>query len=211
MEPGKFVLVLIVGMLASLAALEGTAEAKKKGSAVATTPPACETSVAGPSIMIPEFTGYSPSRGGINGSCNGGASSGLGFKACKNTLQKFISGQAPFIHVAAQQYSKNGVGSADLFGCWAKTDGLSKRNIPVGPHSCHILAIADHYAKKESENSRGSNGKIQGSKLDIEVGKLDSTYQKLAKRVPATVACLKRIPGVQNRDKWANTRKPPRH
>jgi hypothetical protein len=167
----------------------------------ASSAPSCdETPAAGAtSMVVPQFTGYAPSLGGINGSCRGGASRHLGFSACRDTLHKFEEGRSSFIHVAAQQRG----GSAALFGCWARTtDAFTRRGIPAPRgKSCHILAVVDHYASSENAGGRGVNGRRTGTKIDVEVSKLDKTYRKLASRVDGNIQCVKRVAGTQNRDK----------
>lgn len=167
--------------------------------------PGCEEEPAAgaQSLMVPQFTGYAPALGGVNGSCNGGASKHLGFAACRDTLQKYIAGSAKFIHVAAQQKG----GSAVLFGCWAKTtDAFTGRKIANAPgKSCHVMAIVDHYGGTENAGGRGINGRRTGTKMDIEVTKLDASYKKLGTPFQGNISCVKRVPGMQNRDK-ANPR-----
>jgi hypothetical protein len=177
------------------------AEARRRrgGRAVSPTPPACGTQeVSKAPIKMSTYTAYMPGRGGINGNCNGGASKHKGFRACQNTLDKFIKGKAKFIHVAAQQRG----GSAGLFGCWATTKDLEAKGVPKGPNACHIMAVADRYAMKESEGRRGTNGRIQGKKVDIEVDSGSRYYHKLGGRSPASgIQCIARLPGVTNRER----------
>jgi len=172
---------------------------RRTSPAVSHTPPSCgDGQSAGAPVKMSNYTGYMPSRGGINGNCRGGASAHRGFPACRNTLDKFIKGQAKFIHVAAQQRG----GSSVLFGCWATTQDLEGKGVPKGSNACHVMAIADRYAKSESEGRRGVNGKIQGKKVDIEVDSNSKFFKKLGGRSPASgIQCISRLPGVTNRER----------
>lgn len=172
------------------------AEARKNSASP--TPPPCDAPIkaSAAKVNVPKYTYYKPGLGGINGSCNGGALAHRGFLACRNTLDKFVGGKSPYIHVAAQQKG----GSANLFGCWARTDGFKKRGISAGPNSCHILAVADHYAKSENAGRVGIGGTVNGTKMDVEVDSKSKYTSKIVKSVNSTTACVARLVGVQNRD-----------
>ncbi len=168
-----------------------SAQAWRAGQPMPMPPPCTEKSDAAPTMKVPLFTYYMPGRGGINGSCEGGASRNRGFFACKDTLDKFASGNALYIHTAAQQHGP----SSALFGCWARTDGFDsdKRNITINAkNACPMMAIADHYARSEDKKA---------AKLDVELDS-GSKWTKHFRTYPQTVVeCVKRLPGFTNREK----------
>jgi hypothetical protein len=192
--------ILCLGLVAALSILATDAEAAQRArrSPASASAPACDEPKRGITMQINQTTGYSPSLGGINGSCSGGASAHRGFAACQNTLQSFITGKTKFFQAATQQ--KNG--SSAMFGCWAvSNEVLTNRGIPQGENACAVISMTDRYAKSESIGRVGASGKtITEAKIDIEVSRLDANYRKLSKRAPASFSCVKRAFGVQNKD-----------